>query len=508
METRKRVWIAGLCLLSATVLISGFRHHITYVRAATLPPHAISMSSAALAPHLTNALLRAAAVRNAILQEDTNTTRVTGAEKPGRIVLPPVEQFTLTPPNSAQRINKTTLAVRFGTGVEKLPAQFPMVLGTQHVIVQRSDEAPDTYVTKVNFDWQAFAKEQAQRKEAASHGKMVPIFHGRRFTRTEPMQFMDPAQIEGALQSQQPLQLSPDMLMDGPLNLSNDHTLMITSLGVVADPTRTFDPCNPNPANGTKNGAWTFNTLLQAIACSTGSNNCTQQAAENMLLSMLSQWQNPQIVNGFPVPARNTCTGPNQNANCIGSLGQTGLLANWPIDQTNSCTLPSGDPSPCPSLPNAPVHLLAIVNRIDLGQNFPPFNTPNPPGGELRFVFNVTANSIPGDGVCFGGGGNNPFNIILEYNVPRAFSATSWASQWEMLQDPTGNFGTTYRNDLQAEITDPVVGVSKCSGSSFNHISCIAHVRTNEIEISNNSLWEQRQFRLATNATGHPVLNM
>ncbi len=506
METRKRVWIAGLCVLSVTVLTISFRHHVTYVQAATLPPHAISMSSAALATHMTNAPLRAAAVGNAILLDDTDTARVTGVKQPGRIVFPPVEQFTLTPPNPAQRINETTLAVRFGTGVEKLPAQFPMVLGTQHVMVQRSDEAPDTYVTKVNFDWQAFAKEQAQRKEAASHGKMVPIFHGRRFIRAEPMQFMDPAQIEGALQSQRPLQLSPDMLMDGPLNLSNDHTLMITSLHVIADPARTIDPCNP--AGGDKNGAWTFNTLMQAIACSTGSNNCTQQAAENMLLSMLSQWQTPQIINSFQVPARNTCTGPNNNANCIGSLGRTGLLANWPIDQTNSCTLPRGNPSPCPSLPNAPVHLLAIVNRIDLGQNFPPFNTPNPPGGELRFVFNVTADSIPGDGVCSSGGGSNPFTIILEYSVPDTFSATSWANQWNMLQDPTGNFGTTYRNDLQTEITDPVVGVSKCTDSNSNHISCIAHIRTNEIEISNNALWEQRQFQLATNASGQPVLNM
>jgi len=509
METRKRGWIAGLCLLSATVVTIGFRQHITDVRAATLPPHAIAMPSAALAPHMTNARLRAAAARNTILLDDTDTTRVTGVKQPGPIIFPPVEQFTLTPPNSAQGINKTTLAVRFGTGVEKLPAQFSMVLGTQHVMVRRSDEAPDTYVTKVNFDWQTFAREQAQRKEAASHGKMVPIFHGRRFIRTEPMQFMEPAQIEGALQSRQPLQISPEMLMGGPLNrLPNDHTLMITSLPVVADPARTFDPCNPNPSGGTKNGAWTFNTLMQAIACSTGANNCNLQAAENMLLSMLSQWQNPQIINSFQVPARNTCTGPNHDSFCIGSLGQIGLLANWPIDRGNSCTLPNGDSSPCPSLPNAPVHLLAIVNRIDLGQNFPPYNNPTPPGGELRFVFNVTANSVPGNGACLGGGGNNPFNIIIEYNVPRTFSAASWANQWRMLQDPTGNFGTTYRNDLQTEITDLVVGVSKCTGNNPKPISCLAHIRTNEIEISNNTLWEQRQFALATNASGQPALNM
>src|SRR5579863_5941757 len=268
---------------------------------------------------------------------------------------------------------------------------------------------------------------------------------------------------------------------------------MITNIAVVEDPHRTFDPCLPitNPQNTA--GAWTFNTLMGAIACSTGSGNCNQQAAENMLLSMLSQWQSTQTVNSFPVPQRS-----------IGVLGQSGLLGNWPIDTVNSCTL-NGQPSPCPSLPRAPVHLLAIVNRIDLGQNNPNF----PPAGELRFVFGVTA------GTSFNGtaqacdAANNPFTIILEYNVPNRFTAGTWASQWNSLEE-NGTFDSTYRSELQSTITDQVVTANACTDSNGHAISCIAQIRTNEIEITNNGLWEQRQFQLPTITLGtnSPTLKM
>jgi len=224
METRKRVWIAALCLLSAAVLTIGLRLHVARVQAATLPAQAAPLRSTSPDAHFVNASLREAAVRNAILlDDDAGATRVTGNQQTSRVVFPPVEQFTLTPPNPAQNINKTTLAVRFGAGAENLPSQIVLTLGSQQVTVQRSDEAPNTYVAALNFDWQTFAKEQEQRKQAAANGKMVAVFSGRKFLRTEPMQFMEPGQIQEALQSHQSIQLSPDMLLDGPTNVVNDH---------------------------------------------------------------------------------------------------------------------------------------------------------------------------------------------------------------------------------------------------------------------------------------------
>src|SRR5580704_4693998 len=193
------------------------------------------------------------------------------------------------------------------------------------------------------------------------------------------MQFVDPAEIESALQSHQTLQITPEQLFGGTVNVIPDHELMITAIPVVEDANRTFDQCQPSAVGaGNANGAWTFNTLMQAIACSTGSNNCTLQGAENMLLGMLTSWQANQTINGFQVSSRGN----------IGTLGGTsGFLSNWPIDPNNQCSGTNGALSPCPSLPKAPVHLNAIVNRVDLGQNDPPF----PSAGELRFVFGVTA---------------------------------------------------------------------------------------------------------------------
>jgi hypothetical protein len=494
MKTFKRVWIPALCLLSATTITIGLRLHVTRVEAATRTAQAGLVLSSRPVAHFANTSLRATVPNAILLDDDGSPTRVEGNGQTGRLVFPPVEQFTLTPSNPAQHFGKTALAVRFGTGAERLPSEILMTLGSQHVTVQRSGEDPNTYIAAINFDWQTFASEQEQRKQAAAAGKMVAVFSGRKFVRMEPMEFMDPAQIQGALQSHQPLELSPGMLTDGPISIVPDHELMITAIPVVEDPQRTSDPCLPSTLLAP--GAWTFAKLMEAIACSTGSNNCTQQAAENMLLSMLSAWQSTQTVNTFQVGPRN-----------IGVLGQSGLLGNWPLDSSGVvCTTPTGQQSPCPSLPNAPVHLLAIANRIDIGQNSPPF----PAAGELRFVFGVAAGtSFNGTAQPCSNSGNQAFTIILEYHVPSRFSATQWANVWNSLEE-NGTFDATYRNELQSTITDQVVTAGACTNSSGQAVSCISQIRTNEVEISNNGLWEQRQFQLVPSSFPNrpPQLNM
>ena len=397
-------------------------------------------------------------------------------------ILPPVEEFTLTPPNPEQGIAKTTIAIRFaGDAAEKLPAQFPMTLIKQHVILERSAGDARTFVTSADFDWKAFDQQQALRQQAASKGKMVPVFEGRRFIRMEKMQFLDPAKIMGALQSHQSIRFSPGILNSGTDTVVPDHELMIISTAVVQDPNNTFDPCLVTQQNSS--GPWTFNILMQGIACSGG--NCTvgtptgQQMAENMLNDMFLAWQNNNLqINTFPVPSRNN----------IGTLGgSSGLLSNWPPDP-NKTSLPS--------LPDAPVHLNAIVNRIDLGETSTG-TVAN--AGELRFIFGVTAGNQH-TGLC-PSGGNELFNIILEYNVPSSFTAPEWASVWNSL--PTSDFGQDYLGPLQTSITDAVVLPNKCTNSQGAGISCLAQIRTNEVELGPSSngipFWEQRQFILMQN---------
>jgi hypothetical protein len=61
MKSRKKIWIAVLCLLSATIITISLRMHAVGVQAATPSVHVIRAISA---PHaaMTNASLRAAAI--------------------------------------------------------------------------------------------------------------------------------------------------------------------------------------------------------------------------------------------------------------------------------------------------------------------------------------------------------------------------------------------------------------------------------------------------------------
>jgi hypothetical protein len=458
--------------------------HTTKVHAAKHPA-----ALAQPAVYLATPTLHAAAA-DAILLDDGPTQRVSGPQQNSNLVLPPVESFTLTPPNPAQGLTKTVIAVHFAGSTDSLPSRFPITLDRQNVMVQRSTSDPRTFITAADFNWQGFADEQGRRKQAALNGKMVPVFEGREFLRNERMQFVDPEQILGALQTHQPLQFSQDVLISGTVTVVPDHELMITAIPVVEAVGFTQDPCVLTITN--TSGAWTFNTLLQAIACSGG--NCTagtqqgQAMAENMLMGMFLAWQNTNLqVNTFPVPTRNG----------IGTLGQPGtkFLSNWPIDPNNTCS--NGPGGLCPSLPAAPVHLDAIVNRIDLGaQSAGPAN-----GGELRFIFGVTANAASGTGVC-SNQGKQLFNIIVEYKVPRSFTALTWAQRWNSL--PTSDFGSDYLTALKGQITDAVVTPNACTDPAGNPISCLGQIRTNEVTLGPSGgqiqdLWELRQFQLVQN---------
>jgi hypothetical protein len=189
MKSRRYVWIAALCLLSTTVITLSFKGRLASVHAAgTPPPHASRAMSAQPVAHLANASLRAAEVRNAMILDDAGSIRVKSSQQNSPTIFPPVEEFTLTPPNPAQGIQKTILSVRFPeASAEKLASQIPITLGSQNVVLQRSVDDPSLFSTSFDFNWQTFAQEEEQRKEGAIAGRMVPIFEGRRFIRTERM---------------------------------------------------------------------------------------------------------------------------------------------------------------------------------------------------------------------------------------------------------------------------------------------------------------------------------
>ncbi len=505
MRARKEIWITAACALTlilATISLKSWPIVVQAAIAHTQLKQGLPLHSGVRAAAQTDL----ATLRSMAMPTSNAATRKGHNVQP-RPILPNVEEFTLAPPNAAAGVNKTMLTVRFPElQAEKLASRIPMMIGSQHVLLQRSTTDPSVFVTSLNFDWQKFEHEQALRKQQASHGKMISVFAGRRVVRTEKMQFLDPAQIEGAIQNHQPIQFTTDILLApiGP-SVYPDHELMMVNTAIVEDttsPARTYDQCLPVGSQGNPNGPWTFNTLLQNIACSV--NSCTpgtnqgQQIAENMLLGMLNSWNQNQSINGFTVLARTK----------MGVLNPpSGFLGNWPADTnpSNQCTGLNGL-QVCPSLPNAPVRLDAIVNRLDLGAD-PQF----PQAGQLRMIFTVTAglyNPANGQQSCVAGA---PFNFIFEFSVPSTYTALTWAQQWASLRDLNGNgtFSSNYLSDLQTLITDQVTKPTSCGGAS-----CLSRIRTNEILVEpspgqiNADLWEQREFQLQGTQLAETTVSM
>ncbi len=245
-------------------------------------------------------------------------------------------------------------------------------------------------------------------------------------------------------------------------------SLMITDLGVVEDPTRTFNPCTPKV--GTPGGAWTFGRLMTDMANS----GVTGVSAEKFVQEWLDQWMNNQTINGDMIAARaaifNNVIRPwviNSNP----GITATVTTANWKTFLLD--------------LKLAPFKLLAIVNRLDLRGNSG-YSISN--AGEGRFVFcAITPNCTP-----------MPFTVIFEYGIPKKTCASlkAFANEWLNLSSLTP--GTAAYNAALQAITDQFAAAG-AGGSKKPNGSSINQVRTNERAIG--SPWELREFTL--NATTH-----
>ncbi|MGA2905612.1 MAG: hypothetical protein ABSD98_17440 [Candidatus Korobacteraceae bacterium] len=284
--------------------------------------------------------------------------------------------------------------------------------------------------------------------------------------------------------------LTRPLLMPSGITLLPDHSLMVENIFVVEDPIQTWDQCLANP--GTQSGPWTFNTLMTNVR------NGTTQQAEQMLTDLIGNFANSVPIGSFTIHPR-----PD------GQLFFNSWLANF-SDPHNQCTNPTSQGPPeinCLSLATAPVHLNAIVNRIDIGQN-----GGSDQAGQLRFVFGVEM--FPNGTIGCGSAGTPFFNIILEYNVPNTdiftggpITAQSWASQWANLSTKclptiTSTCAQNTLDPLLLAITSQVT-TAGAGGSGAPNGSALFDLRTNEVELNpqggNNiqpGTWELRQFLL------------
>ncbi|MCY1044396.1 hypothetical protein OV208_23960 [Corallococcus sp. bb12-1] len=267
-----------------------------------------------------------------------------------------------------------------------------------------------------------------------------------------------------------------------------EKTLLVRDPAVVLDPARTWDPCT---GAGTKGGVWTFAHLMRQMALRSGA------TPEAFVTHWLSRWLNDSTINGDTVPARRkmydeviapwaTASGTQSSLLLNASTGNWEVRLDKPLD-----------------LGIAPFRLLAIVNRIDLGNNTGGGYGRQATPGELRFVFGLTRPSPWGAGGTEATCNLKPFTAIFEYGVPGTGcqKVVAWARQWTQL-GTRASFDALYRVQLAA-MTESVVLAGM--GSGKGNWSALNQLRTNEAVLgaTQGRPWELREFRLVTEDTSN-----
>jgi hypothetical protein len=224
-----------------------------------------------------------------------------------------------------------------------------------------------------------------------------------------------------------------------------EKELMVRNLGVVNDTTRTGG-----------RSAWSFARLIEQMIPASPSNvQIERDTAADLAEKMFKTWNTAQSLRRSDVGAR-----PNI---------MTKVLNTWPRTANGKL-----------DLTQAPLRLLAIVNRMDIR------DLSKGHAGEGRFVFGVVDPTAvaPNSDVL-------QFTLILEYRLPAKTPADvrTWARMFHNLGAAAD--GPAYNAALQA-ITDRFTkrgaDLSRTTGSALNQL------RSNEIAL--DAPWELRQFEL------------
>ena len=312
-------------------------------------------------------------------------------------------------------------------------------------------------LVRVDFD-QLIKDVQASRNQALSE-KPVPVFKGRVKVGEEKIERLDLSNLKPGTTMRIP---SAGLSLFGPPPPPLDiaKSLMVTDLTVVNDPLRTGDPCT---GAGAPMGKWSFGHLMTEMA------NQPETGIDPALFvrRWLARWETPQQVNDLQVAERLQI--------------RNRIIIPWETASGGAKL----------DLAKAPFRLLAIVNRIDLRDNFVYGHGGG--AGEARFVFcavDVTAGCAP-----------MPFTVIFEYGVMKAncLALKAWGQEWAHLS--TLNFGDPAFNTALEAITEQFVKAG-ADPSKLPNKSALNQLRTNEIALAGP--WQIREFTIdATSVSGH-----
>jgi hypothetical protein len=226
---------------------------------------------------------------------------------------------------------------------------------------------------------------------------------------------------------------------DGRCRVINRKELMIRAVSVVDDPVRTgFTAPDGDP----RRGVWTFKHLMEQLAP-------TPEQAPALAEAVFRSFTEPQTINGFRVETR------------FGM--QPIILDPWPRDAAGQL-----------DLAQAPVRLLAIVNRVDLR------NVALGHAGEGRFVFGLLSGGFPLEAT-----------VIFEYLLPASTEneVLGWINSWHAL-GALPFPSEEYNAALQA-VTDRFT--RRGAMPARPNGSALSQFRTNEISLG-NGIWELREF--------------
>ncbi len=296
--------------------------------------------------------------------------------------------------------------------------------------------------------------------------------------------FIDPeSQVTTATLASSKRLIEPKISSAAPVvlgtNQFQERVLMIRNPAVVADASRTYDPCTNG---GSPNGVWSFNHLITQMANPAASGIDPAFFTEEWL----KFWIANQTINADLVPSR-----PQMQS----------IINQWPKQGNGRL-----------DLAQSPLRLLAIAPRLDLrrttgGGGSYSVNTSGNflDAGEARFIFGfvlkpgwngagfIGAVQIPG---APAGCRALPFTVILEYRVPKCEckDVREWAKKWKELNSFTP--GTVAYNSRLEKLTQQFVLAN--SNPSNPNGSALGQLRTNEVGIDpvNPIQWELREFQL------------
>jgi hypothetical protein len=227
-------------------------------------------------------------------------------------------------------------------------------------------------------------------------------------------------------------------------HVSSQRELMIRDISVVEDPVRTVFGSSSDP----NAGVWSFGGLMERLSP-------TPQAAADNTEQMFRSFLESPVVNGFAIPPRPPM--------------EPQVLATWPRTADGKL-----------DLARAPMRLLAITHRLDLEE------LAKGRAGEGRFTY----------GVLDPFGNPMEFTVIFEYALPArdAEESRAWVGAVHALQELA--FPSPEYNAALQRITDAFSGRDVSPGAPNG--SALIDIRTNEIALSLDGVWQLREFRIST----------